>query len=160
MPGRLQAHLDREPLHIEAWRAIPPRIAGWDYRANALQESKTLRPPHLLYPVLRKGKAGPEAAYRATRGDDPLGDCPSESSKNPPIGTPRFYADIEAMIGRRNPWRRRGRPRKSHTDGPRDSHRSTSCRSRSIQSDPACLRVWPVIPPFRKFQQRLTIHAW
>jgi hypothetical protein len=114
VPGRLRTDPDGMPLHIAGCRAILPRIADWDYRANALKETNRLL-SHLLNRVLGQGEAGPEAAYRATLGDDLLGDCPSHSS-TPPFGTPGFYADIKAMIGRRSLRLRQGGTRTSDAD--------------------------------------------
>jgi hypothetical protein len=125
VPGRLRTDPDGMPLHITGCRAILSRIAGWDYRANALKETNRLL-SHLLNRVLGQSEAGPEAAYRATVGDDPLGDCPSRSS-NPPFGTPGFYADIKAMIGRRSLRLRKAVRALRTRTRPRDSHGGKIC---------------------------------
>jgi putative transposase len=84
------------------------------YRANALGEPDALLTPHAL--DLRLGDDARRAAYRELfRGaldDKPLSVLRLALNQHQPIGTDRFYREIEAMTVQRRQLRKRGRPRK------------------------------------------------
>lgn len=101
---------------VRAAMVTDPAECRWSsYRGNALGEPDRLITPHPLYLALGAEGSARRSAYRAlfkqALGDDELADIRNHVQQQKALGTPRFQAEIEALLGRKAAVRPRGRPR-------------------------------------------------
>lgn len=92
------------------------------YWTNALGQANAILSPHPLYLALAADDARRREVYRdlfrTALDDAPLADLRMALNQDQPLGNSRFYAEIEAMTGRRRELRKRGRPRKKEEKKP------------------------------------------
>jgi hypothetical protein len=103
---------------MRAAMVADPADYPWSsYRANALGERNPILSPHPLYLALAGDTGARLEAYRAlfrTALDEvPLTHLRMALNHNQPFGNDRFYAEIEAVTGRRREHVKRGRPKKA-----------------------------------------------
>jgi len=100
----------------------PAQYRWTSYRANALGQVESRLMPHILYQSLGQNEAERQSAYRAlfrTELDrEALDDIRLALNQNQPLGSERFYREIENMIGMRREARPRGRPRQDDDTSP------------------------------------------
>lgn len=101
---------------VRAAMVTDPAEYRWSsYRGNALGESDRLITPHPLYLALGAEGSARQSAYRAlfkrALGDDELADIRNHVQQQKALGTSRFQAEIEALLGRKTVVRPRSRPR-------------------------------------------------
>jgi len=111
-----QRYIELNP--VRAAMVADPAAYPWSsYRANALGEHNPILSPHPLYLALAGDTGERHEAYRAlfrtALGDVPLADLRMALNQDQPFGNERFYAEIEAVTGRRCAPRKRGRPKKA-----------------------------------------------
>lgn len=79
-----------------------------------------LESPHDLYTALGHSAVTRQQAYRELfvtgMSDEPINELRMALNQNQPIGTQRFYAQIEAATGQRRELKKRGRPRRRKDD--------------------------------------------
>jgi len=93
------------------------------YRTNAWGQANPILSPHPLYLALAaedgRRREVDRDLFRTALDDAPLADLRMALNQDQPLGSSRFYAEIEAMTGQRRELRRRGRPRKTEEREPR-----------------------------------------
>jgi putative transposase len=113
----LTCHRYIELNPVRAAMVASPEAYRWSsYHYNAHGHSDPLLTPHPEYRALARDTADREAAYRDlfyhAISDDRLAEIRAYLQQQRVLGSPRFQAHIEAMLGRRAAIQPRGRPRK------------------------------------------------
>lgn len=107
-------YIEMNPLRA-ATVANPAEYRWSSYRRNALGESNRLVTPHPLYLQLGPDPAARQAAYRAlladALGEEELASIRVHVRQQKVLGTPRFQAEVGALLARNVVVRPRGRPR-------------------------------------------------
>ncbi len=103
---------------VRAAMAATPEAYRWSsYHHNALGSDDAMLTPHPEYLALGINIERRKNAYRAlfqdAISDERLAEIRAYLQQQRVLGTPRFQAHIEAMLGRRATLQPRGRPRKS-----------------------------------------------
>lgn len=93
---------------VRAAMAADPADYRWSsYRRNALGGEDSLITPHPLYLALGVSPSLRQDAYRAlfksALGDDELADIRNHAQQQKALGSPKFQAEIEALLKRRFP---------------------------------------------------------
>ena len=114
-----QRYIELNP--VRAGMVEDPADYRWSsYRHNALGQANRYLGPHPVYLGLGEDERTRQAAYRALfraeLDQEAVSDVRLALNQNQPLGDSRFYAKIEAMIGRRREPRPRGRPRKQRDE--------------------------------------------
>ncbi len=111
-----QRYIELNPVRANMV-AHPAEYRWSSYRANAQGEADALVQPHLLYDALGSDAAARQAAYRELfRYELEPGlvdEIRRATNGNFALGSDRFAAEVEAIIGRRAIHGQSGRPRKS-----------------------------------------------
>lgn len=107
-------YIEMNPLRA-AMVADPVEYRWSSYRRNALGEPNPLVTPHPLYLHLGPDPAARQAAYRAlfadALGEEERANIRIHVQQQKALGTPRFQAEVGALLARNVVVRPRGRPR-------------------------------------------------
>jgi len=103
---------------VRADMVVHPRDYGWSsYACNAEGKVDKLVQPHALYTALGNSDAFRKKAYQglfqAHVDDKELTDIRASWQTGTPLGTDRFREEIEAVLGKKVGYHKRGRPVKS-----------------------------------------------